>query len=168
MYFLRLDNKSRMSGDVQVRFCESLRVRSPWATRLVFVFQRSEDAEKFYRVLPKRLEKYGLQLHVDKSSLLKSGSKEAEEADKRGERLETYKFLGFICYWGKSRKTDWWRLKFKSRGDRFTAKLRGLRTYLKKSLNQPMFPRNFPQFHKFGKPLHQIERLFYILGHQYL
>lgn len=136
MYFLRLDNKSRMSGDVQVRFCESLRVRSPWATRLVFIFQRSEDADRFYAVLPKRLEKYGLQLHADKSSLLKSGSREAAEAEKRGERLQTYKFLGFVCYWGKSRNNQRWRLKFKSRGDRFTAKLRGLREYLKKSLSQ--------------------------------
>ena len=31
----RLDDRSRMSGDVHVRFCESLRGRFPWATRLV-------------------------------------------------------------------------------------------------------------------------------------
>ncbi len=96
---------------------------------------KSEDAEKFYKVLPKRLEKYGLKLHEDKSSLLKSGSKEAEAAEKRGERLPTYKFLGFLCYWGKSRNGRW-RLKYKSRADRFTGKLKGLREYLGKSLNQ--------------------------------
>ena len=106
-----------------------------FADDMVFVFQRSEDAEKFYRVLPKRLEKYGLKLHEDKSNLLKSGSKEAEAAEKRGERLATYKFLGFTCYWGKSRQ-GWWRLKFKSRSDRFTGKLKSLREYLKKNLNQ--------------------------------
>ena len=75
-----------------------------FADDMVFVFQISEDAERYYKVLPKRLEKYGLKLHEDKSSLLKSGSKEAEAAEKRGERLPTYKFLGFVCYWGKSRK----------------------------------------------------------------
>ena len=64
-----------------------------FADDMVFVFQKSEDAERFYKVLPKRLEKYGLKLHEDKSSLLKSGSKEAEDAEKRGERLLTYKFL---------------------------------------------------------------------------
>jgi len=106
-----------------------------FADDMVFVFQRSEDAEKFYKVLPKRLEKYGLKLHEDKSSLLKSGSKEAEAAENRGERLPPYKFLGFTCYWGKSRK-GWWRLKYKSRSDRFTGKLKGLREYLRKSLNQ--------------------------------
>ncbi len=76
-----------------------------------------------------------MKLHEDKSSLLKSGSKEAEAADNRGERLPTYKFLGFVCYWGKSRSGRW-RLKYKSRADRFTVKLKGLREYLRKSLNQ--------------------------------
>lgn len=106
-----------------------------FADDMVFVFQKSEDAERFYKVLPKRLEKYGLKLHEDKSSMLRSGSKEAEAAEKRGERLPTYKFLGFLCYWGKSRNGRW-RLKYKSRADRFTGKLKGLREYLGKSLNQ--------------------------------
>ena len=99
------------------------------------VFQMSEDAERFYKVLPKRLEKHGLKLHEDKSSLLRSGRQVAKEAERRGERIPTYKFLGFTVYWGKSRK-GFWRLKFKSRADRFTGKLKGLREYLRKSLNQ--------------------------------
>ena len=120
-------SKSHLSGETaMVRFADDM----------VFLFQRSEDADRFYKVLPKRLEKYGLQLHTDKSSLLRSGSWCAKEAEERGERLQTYKFLGFVCYWGKNRDGKRWRLKFKSRGDRFTAKLRGLRDYLKKSLNQ--------------------------------
>jgi len=106
-----------------------------FADDMVFVFQKVEDAEKFYKVLPKRLEKYGLKLHEDKSSILKSGSKEAEYAESRGERIPTYKFLGFTCYWGRSRSGRW-RLKYKSRADRFTVKLRNLREYLSKSLNQ--------------------------------
>lgn len=119
-------SKSHLQGKAEmVRFADDM----------VFVFQKSEEAEKFYKVLPKRLEKYGLKLHEDKSSLLKSGSKEAEAAEKRGERLPTYKFLGFLCYWGKSRNGRW-RLKYKSRADRFTGKLKGLREYLGKSLNQ--------------------------------
>lgn len=121
-------SKSHLQGKAEmVRFADDM----------VFVFQKSEDVEKFYKVLPKRLEKYGLKLHEDKSSLLKSGSKEAEAAESRGERLPTYKFLGFLCYWGKSRNGRW-RLKYKSRADRFTGKLKGLREYLRKSLNQEM------------------------------
>lgn len=119
-------SKSHLKGKAEmVRFADDM----------VFIFQRSEDAERFYKVLPKRLEKYGLKLHEDKSSLLKSGSTEAKAAAKRGERIPTYKFLGFVCYWGQSRNGQW-RLKFKSRSDRMASKLKGLREYLKKSLNQ--------------------------------
>lgn len=118
--------KSHLKGRAElVRFADDM----------VFVFQFKEDAERFYKVLPKRLEKYGLKLHEDKSSMLWSGRKAAEEADKRGERLPVYKFLGFVCYWGRSRK-GWWRLKYKSRPDRFAGKLKGLRKYLKGSLSE--------------------------------
>ena len=106
-----------------------------FADDMVFVFQFKEDAERFYRILPKRLEKYGLTLHEDKSSIIRSGSRAAEEADKREERLPTYKFLGFTCYWAQSRNGRW-RMKYKSRSDRLTGKLKGLRKYLKDNLNQ--------------------------------
>ena len=118
-------SKTHMKGRAEmVRFADDM----------VFVFQFKEDAEKFYKVLSKRLEKYGLKLHEDKSSMIQTGSKAAKAADKRGERLPTYKFLGFLCYWGKSRNGGW-RLKFKSRSDRFAGKLKGLRKYLRESLN---------------------------------
>jgi len=109
-----------------------------FADDMVFVFQIKEDADRFYRVLPKRLEKFGLKLHEDKSSMLRSGSKAAAEADKRGERIPTYNFLGFVCYWGKSRNGRW-RLKYKSRSDRFAGKLKGLRKYLKENLSKETY-----------------------------
>ena len=118
--------KSHLKGKAEmVRFADDM----------VFVFQFKEDAEKFYKVLPKRLEKYGLKLHEDKSSILQSGSKVAEEAEKRGEHIPAYKFLGFVCYWGKSR-SGWWRMKYKSRSDRFASKLKGLRNYLRGNLSE--------------------------------
>ncbi len=106
-----------------------------FADDMVFVFQFKEDADKFYKALPKRLEKYGLKLHEDKSSMIRSGKQAAKEVELRGERLPTYKFLGFLCYWGKSRNGRW-RLKFKSRSDRFAGKLKGLRRYLKERLSE--------------------------------
>ena len=39
-----------------------------FADDMVFVFQHKAEAEKFYSVLPKRLAKYGLTLHEEKSS----------------------------------------------------------------------------------------------------
>jgi RNA-directed DNA polymerase len=107
-----------------VRYCDDM----------VFLFQKPMDAERFYRVLPKRLNKYGLKLHEEKSQLIRSGQIAAKRASEKGERLPTYKFLGFTCYWGKSRN-GFWRLKYTSRRDRFTTKLKGLRKYLWENLN---------------------------------
>lgn len=49
-----------------------------FADDMVFVFQIKEEADRFYKVLPKRLKKFGLVLHEDKTSLIRSGSKAAE------------------------------------------------------------------------------------------
>lgn len=107
-----------------------------FADDMVFIFQHQYDATRLYQTLPKRLKKFGLNLHENKSSHIPSGSKAAKAAHDRGERLPTYKFLGFTCYWGLSRNKKFWRLKFKSRSDRFTAKLNGLRKYVKENQNQ--------------------------------
>jgi RNA-directed DNA polymerase len=107
-----------------------------FADDMVFIFQHQDDATRFYEVLPKRLEKFGLKLHEGKSSIVPSGNKAAKAAHDKGERIPTYKFLGFTCYWGLSRNKKFWRLKFKSRSDRFTAKLNGLRKHLKENLHQ--------------------------------
>ena len=107
-----------------VRYCDDM----------IFIFQRKDDADRFYRTLPKRLEKYGLTLHIEKSHLIASGCNEARMANQRGEHLPTYQFLGFTCYWGKARNGRW-RLKCTSRRDRFTAKLKGLHKYLQEQIN---------------------------------
>ncbi len=125
-----------MSGDVHVWFRERLGGRFPGATRLVFTFEFMSEAERFYKVLPKRLNKYGLELHDDKSQLIPAGHIAALRANQLGRRLPTFNFLGFTCYWGKSRK-GLWRLKLTSRKDCFAAKLKGLRDFLWKNLNTP-------------------------------
>lgn len=101
-----------------------------YADDMVFVFESRLEAEKFFRVLPKRLQKFGLEIHADKSSIIPSGKTAAMHASRQGKRLGTYNFLGFTCYWGLVKNRKWWRLKFKSRRDRFTAKLKGLKKYL--------------------------------------
>ena len=103
---------------------------------MVFIFQNKPDAEKFYKVLPKRMRKYGLDLNLDKSQLIAAGYQAAVQAQQEGKRLPTYTFLGFVCYWGKAGNGRW-RLKYISRPDRLTSKLKGLRAYLRNNLNAP-------------------------------
>ncbi len=106
-----------------------------YADDMVFIFQYKSDAERFFAVLPKRLKKFGLELHLDKSQLIDSGTKAAERVNANGERLAIYKFLGFVCYWGRTRKRNFWRLKYASRGDRLRATLKRLKAFLWNNLN---------------------------------
>lgn len=44
-----------------------------YADDMVFTFQYPSEAKRFYKVLPKRLNRYGLELHDDKSQLIPAG-----------------------------------------------------------------------------------------------
>ena len=44
-----------------------------YADDMVFTFEVQREAERFYKVLPKRLEKFGLKLHKDKSQIIPAG-----------------------------------------------------------------------------------------------
>jgi RNA-directed DNA polymerase len=66
----RLDSKSRMSGDVHVRICESLGVRFPWATRLVITGISQEVLEEEVNPLVVDfLRERGLELSQEKTTI---------------------------------------------------------------------------------------------------
>ncbi|SPR12725.1 reverse transcriptase [Orientia tsutsugamushi] len=54
-------------------------------------------------VLPKRLNKYRLNINEAKSQMIKSGRDHAANLAKQGKKISSYNFLGFTCYWSKSR-----------------------------------------------------------------
>lgn len=110
----------------EIRYCDDL----------VFTFEHKTEAERFYKVLPKRLRKFGLEIHQDKSSLITSGHNAISRLRSKGTKAPTFTFLGFTCYWGKSR-SGFWRLKYSSRADRFTSKLKGLSKFLMQNINTP-------------------------------
>jgi group II intron reverse transcriptase/maturase len=63
-------------------------------------FEKKEDAEKVYRVLFPRFEKYGLSLHPEKTRLVPFGRPEETKGDlpARGPKPGTFDFLGFTHY----------------------------------------------------------------------
>jgi group II intron reverse transcriptase/maturase len=73
-----------------------------WADDFIIGFQREQDAYRVKTVLPKRFNRFGLELHPDKTSLIAFGrpSMNVNGQQKRG----TFDFLGFTYYWAKSRK----------------------------------------------------------------
>ena len=51
-----------------------------YADDAVLVFEREDDARRVLGVLAKRLEKYGLRLHPEKTRMVEFGSKRPKEA----------------------------------------------------------------------------------------
>ena len=124
-----------MNGDVPVRFREGLGVRFPWATRLVVGFQDRGDAERFLRELRRRFERFGLQLHPDKTRLIEFGRYAAERRAERGlGKPETFDFLGFTHYCGKTRKGTF-TIKRKSIAKRMRAKLQEIKQQLRRRMH---------------------------------
>ena len=66
-------------------------------------FQYREDAERFLREMKARLEQFHLEIEPSKTKLLSFGRFAEEEAKRSGKKPETFDFLGFTHYCGKSR-----------------------------------------------------------------
>jgi group II intron reverse transcriptase/maturase len=89
-----------------VRYCDDF----------VMLFACKEDAERVHEVLGKRLARFGLELHPDKTRLIDFRPR-AERAGAETTLPTTFVFLGFLHVWGKSRKgnTTMWQRTAKDR-----------------------------------------------------
>jgi hypothetical protein len=76
-------------------------------------FELRSDAERVYRVIFKRFEKFGLRLHPEKTRLVPFGLPGAGGAEE--EQPGTFDFLGFTHHWGRSRKGHWYVVRKTSR-----------------------------------------------------
>ncbi|KJV76660.1 putative reverse transcriptase [Orientia tsutsugamushi str. TA716] len=61
------------------------------------------NVKRFYDVLPKRLNKYELNIDEAKSQMIKSGRDNAANLAKQSKKIASYNFLGFTCYCSKSK-----------------------------------------------------------------
>ena len=74
---------------------------------MIFVagFQYKSEAERYYKELKERMEKFGLELESSKSRLIEFGRFAEQNRRARGEcKPETFDFLGFTFYCSKTRK----------------------------------------------------------------
>ena len=70
-----------MRREPPVRFREGLGVKFPRATRLVIGVAREDDARRIMDVLPKRLSKYGLTVHPEKTRLVRFHPADADDSE---------------------------------------------------------------------------------------
>jgi len=119
-----------MRRESQVRFCEGRGVRFPSATRPVLVFEHEDDARRVLGVLAKRLGKYGLRLHPEKTRMVEF-CRPSKTTRGGSQRERSFAMLGFTHYWGRSRKGRW-VVKRKTAKDRFSRALRGIGQWCRK------------------------------------
>jgi retron-type reverse transcriptase len=74
-----------------------------YADDLVMAFEHSDDAERVLAVLGKRLERYGLMLHPDKTRFVDFRPNRPDRTDHPATDGTSFDFLGFTHVWGKSR-----------------------------------------------------------------
>lgn len=90
-----------------------------YADDIVICCQYNQDAERIKVAMAKRLAKYGLSMNEDKTSLVTFSKRQ----QRQGLKQETFDFLGFTIYLGKSRK-GYCLVKLKTCGKRFRSKLK--------------------------------------------
>ena len=97
-----------------------------FADDFVIVFQRQEDAQRVLEVLPKRFGKYGLTIHPEKTCLV--DFRHPWDCKKKP---ETFDFLGFTHYWGKTRKGGFC-IRKKTASKKLRRSLQGIHVWCKK------------------------------------
>jgi group II intron reverse transcriptase/maturase len=75
-----------------------------YADNMVVCFQYERDAQAFREALAERLAGFGLELHPDKTRIIRFGRYARKDSNKDGlKRPETFDFLGFTHYCGVNR-----------------------------------------------------------------
>jgi len=104
-----------------------------YADDFVVCFQQKTEAEKFRNDLGERLGKFGLEVEPTKTRVMEFGRFAAQHAKRRGEKPETFDFLGLTHYCGTSRDGKGFRMKRVTARKKFTAKLKVFKEWLKKA-----------------------------------
>ena len=105
----------------------------------VLGFQYKSDAECFQADLRKRIGKFGLELHDDKTRLIEFGRFAAESRKHRGEgKPETFDFLGFTHICSTRRKDGKFKLQRKTISKRLRSKIKEVRKTLQRHRHKPV------------------------------
>lgn len=102
-----------------------------YADDMVICCQFQKDAERIRTALCRRLSKYGLKVNEEKTKLVKFSVRQK----KYGIAQETFDFLGFTFYLGKSRK-GYYLVKLKTIGKRFRMKLKQMNDWARLTRNK--------------------------------
>jgi len=104
-----------------------------FADDFVMGFSLKSDAERVYKVLPKRFERFGLRIHPEKSRMVQFN----RPYWKQGKGPGSFAFLGFMHYWGKM-LSGGWTIKRKTQGKRLSRFLCGIGDWCKENQHETL------------------------------
>ena len=115
-----------------------------YADDLLIICAVEEDARRIMEVLPKRLGRFGLTMHPDKTRLVRfvRPAGPPGENDDDGPGPGTFNFLGFTHFWGRSRKGVWVVMR-KTAKDRFNRAIKKIAQWCRLHRHDPI-----PEQHK--------------------
>ena len=111
-----------------------------FADDFVIGFEREEDAQRVWDVLPRRLEKYGLSIHPDKTRLIdfRSPPRRPPQGAAAGpSRAGAFDLLGFTHFWSKSRR-GYWVIKRKTARKRLSRGIRAIYAWCRSNRHRPV------------------------------
>lgn len=111
-----------------------------YADDALMCFERKEDAQRVLAVLPKRLERFELSLHAEKTRLVKfkrPSNRSKGPPHDRDAKPGTFSFLGFIHYWDRSRRGNW-VVKRRTMKERFSRALSEIALWCRKARHLPV------------------------------
>ena len=107
-----------------------------FADDTVVGFQYESDAKQFHEELKERLQKFGLELHPEKTRLIEFGRYASENRKKRNEgKPDTFTFLGFTHICGKTKKNGRFTIWRQTIKKRMQKKLKEIKDELKKRMH---------------------------------
>jgi len=106
-----------------------------YADDFVIVFKQEEDARRVMDVLPKRMGKFGLTLHPDKTRLL--DMRRPGNSGRGDEKPDSFELLGFTHHWGLARSGKW-VIKRRTSASRFTRALKRVAEWCRWNRHHPI------------------------------
>lgn len=101
----------------------------------VLGFERQDDAQRVMAVLGKRLERFGLTLHPEKTRLL--DFRRPLRSRGEGRSPTTFDFLGFCWYWRRTRRGSW-SVTCKTRRARLARAIKAVHTWCRENRHLPV------------------------------
>lgn len=108
-----------------------------YADDFVCCFRYESDARRFRAELDGRLAKFGLEVAVEKTKVLEFGPLALSRARAKGEKPQTFDFLGFTHFCSRTRDGRRFRMKRITARKKFKAKLLAFKEWLKENRTMP-------------------------------